>query len=130
MDRVYVAEVTERQSEKGGTYWRALLVQDGQRKVAYVWEPDVAKMLVAGRELLVELKQNGSRFPKVVKAEPLPSEPDVVPQPGLSAKDALIAKQTALKAAATLIAATAPAPADTAEATLALAERLYRWLVE
>jgi hypothetical protein len=48
MERAYVAEVTERESEKGTPYWRAVLVQDGRRTVAYVWEPGVAKALVAG----------------------------------------------------------------------------------
>ncbi len=121
MERAYIAELTERESEKGTPYWRAILLQDGQRKVAYVWEPAVAKALTPGQEMLVELKTNGSKFPKVVKAEPLaaPAEPS-----DLSQRDRLICRQVALKAAAELA-----EPGTAPDQVLSIAEAFYAWLV-
>uniref|UniRef100_A0A831X7R6 Uncharacterized protein n=1 Tax=Thermorudis peleae TaxID=1382356 RepID=A0A831X7R6_9BACT len=125
MERAYVAEVTERESEKGTTYWRAILLQDGQRKVAYVWEPAVAKALTPGQEMLVELKQNGSRFPKLVKAEPVTESP--APAPSLAERDRIICRQVALKAAVDT-AALLGQPVS-AGSVLATADAYYRWLV-
>lgn len=129
MEQVYVAEVTERESEKGHPYWRVLLLQDGQRKVAYAWEPAVAKALVPGQEMLVELKQNGSKFPKVVKAEPAAGAPEAPAPAGapLSPKDRSICKQVALKAAVETAALLGqPVSADS---VLATAQAYYAWLV-
>jgi hypothetical protein len=131
--RVYVAEVEERQSEKGSRFWRVLYVADGKRAVAYVWEPSVAAVLAPRREFEVELAQNGSRFPKIVRAEAVAadatSEPDE-PAERFSERDRLISRQVALKAAAELVASWSVSPDDEAAEVIRLAERFYQWLLE